>query len=115
MHWLQADWNTSFGLFLDRSNLKAAELEFANLENFSLRDAYLGFTCTKATYMIGAHLVDTNLIDRDLSWANLQNTYLTGSVMLGMNLRAVVLTCNNLQEIIFRNARLERPVRGKQN
>ena len=112
---MQADWNTSFGLFLNRSNLKAAELDFANLENDSLRDANLVFKCTWETNMIGAHLVGTNLIDRDLIWANLQNTYLTGSVMLGMDLRAVILTCNNLQDVNFLNARLERPVRGKQN
>ena len=65
--------------------------------------------------MIKAHLVGTNLIDRDLSWANLQNTNMNGSVMLGMDLRAAVLTCTNLQEVNFRNARLERPVQGKQN
>ena len=35
--------------------------------------------------------------------------------MLGMDLRAAVLTCTNLQEVNFRNARLERPVQGKQN
>ncbi len=35
--------------------------------------------------------------------------------MLGMDLRAAVLTGTNLQEVNFRNARLERPVRGKQN
>ena len=65
--------------------------------------------------MIKAHLVGTNLIDRDISQANLQNTNMNGSVMLGMDLRAAVLTCTNLQVVNFRNARLERPVRGKQN
>ena len=43
MHWLQADWNTSFGLFLNGSNLQAAKLDFTNLENVSLRDANLGY------------------------------------------------------------------------
>ena len=61
----------------------------------------------------------SNFTDEDgdavLSTTNLQNTNLTGSVMLGMDLRAAVLTCTNLQEVHFRNARLERPVRGKQN
>ena len=96
MHLLQADWNTSFGLFLNGSILKAAKLDFTNLENISLRDANWGFACTRETYKIGAHLVGTNLIDRDLSRANLQNTNMNGSVKLGMDLRAAFLTCTSL-------------------
>ncbi len=60
-------------------------------------------------------MIGTNLIDRGLSLANLQNANLTGSVMLGMDLRAAVLTFTNLEEVNFRNARPERPVRGEQN
>ena len=60
-------------------------------------------------------MVGTNLIDGDLSGANLQNANLTGYVMLGIDLRAAVLTDTNLQEVNFRNARLERPVRVEQN
>ena len=65
--------------------------------------------------MIKAHLVGTNLIDRDLSQANLQNTNMNGSVMLGIDQRTAVLTGTNLQNVNFRNARLERKARGEQN
>ena len=41
-----------FGLVLNGANLQAAKLDFANLENVSLRDANLGFACTRGTYMI---------------------------------------------------------------